>query len=119
MRPAVHDRGRVGKGVLTAGDHLTAASSPRAGHCEDIELEHLARAVGTPAYVYSASHMREQYRRLAAALSGAGHRIHYSVKANSSLAVLALLRELGAGVDIVSGGELARALRVGYAGADV
>jgi diaminopimelate decarboxylase len=119
MRPAVHHRGRVGKGVLTAADHFTAAGGPRAGRCERIELEHLAQAVGTPAYVYSASHIREQYRRLASALSGARHRIHYSVKANSSLAVLSLLRELGAGVDIVSGGELERALRAGYSGADV
>ncbi|HEY7407146.1 MAG TPA: diaminopimelate decarboxylase, partial [Gemmatimonadaceae bacterium] len=53
------------------------------------------------------------------ALAGAEHRIHYSVKANSSLAVLALLRDLGAGVDIVSGGELERALRAGFAGRDV
>lgn len=118
MRTAVHDRGRVGKGVLTAGQHLTAGA-PRAGRCEDVPLEQLARAVGTPAYVYSASHIREQYRRLATALSGARHRIHYSVKANSSLAVLALVHELGAGVDIVSGGELERSLRAGYSGSDV
>ena len=109
----------MGEVVLTAAAHLTAAGSPRAGRCEDIELERLARAVGTPAYVYSASHIREQYRRLDAALSGARHRLHYSVKANSSLGVLALLRELGAGVDIVSGGELERALRAGYSGRDV
>jgi diaminopimelate decarboxylase len=118
MRSAVHERGRVGKGVLTAADRL-AAGTPRVGRCEELALEDLARAVGTPAYVYSASHIREQYRRLATALSGARHRLHYSVKANSSLAVLVLLRELGAGVDIVSGGELERALRAGYAGRDV
>jgi diaminopimelate decarboxylase len=110
----------VGKGVLTAAPHRpTATGTTRAGRCEDVDLEHLARAVGTPAYVYSASHIREQYRRLDAALSRVGHRLHYSVKANSSLGVLALLRELGAGVDIVSGGELERALRAGYAGRDV
>jgi diaminopimelate decarboxylase len=110
----------VGKGVLTATrHHTTAAPFLSAGRCDDIELEQLARAVGTPAYVYSATHIREQYRRLAGALSGATHRIHYSVKANSSLAILALLRELGAGVDIVSGGELERALLAGYAGRDV
>jgi diaminopimelate decarboxylase len=109
----------VGKGVLTAAERPVAPGSPWAGRCEDIELEALARAVGTPAYVYSSTHIREQYRRLARALSGVRHRIHYSVKANSSLAVLALLRELGAGVDIVSGGELYRGLRAGYAGKDV
>jgi diaminopimelate decarboxylase len=84
-----------------------------------MELEPLARAIGTPAYVYSSAHIRDQYRLLAHALSTVAHRIHYSVKANSSLAILALLRELGAGVDIVSGGELYRALIAGYSGNDV
>ena len=110
----------MGKGILTAAPYRAAA--PGAHHparCDDIELDKLALAVGTPAYVYSATHIREQYQRLASALAGARHRIHYSVKANSSLAVLALLRELGAGVDIVSGGELDRALRTGYTGRDV
>lgn len=110
----------MGKGVLTAAARQpTAADIARTGRCEDIELEQLARAVGTPAYVYSASHVREQYRRLDAALSDVRHRVHYSVKANSSLGILALLRELGAGVDIVSGGELERALRAGFTGKDV
>jgi diaminopimelate decarboxylase len=110
----------VGKGVLTTTrQHTAGAGVPWAGRWEAVDLEALARAVGTPAYVYGATHIREQYRRLKGALSGAPHRIHYSVKANSSLAILALLRELGAGVDIVSGGELARALRAGYSGHDV
>jgi diaminopimelate decarboxylase len=110
----------VGKGVLTAvRHHAAAAGAPWAGRCEEIELETLARAVGTPAYVYSTRHIRDQYRRLEKALSGALHRLHYSVKANSSLAILALLRELGTGVDIVSGGELERARRAGYLGRDV
>jgi diaminopimelate decarboxylase len=110
----------VGKGVLTAASHQpSAAGTARAARCEDVDLEHLARTIGTPAYVYSASHIREQYRRLDAALSAVRRRLHYSVKANSSLGILALLRELGAGVDIVSGGELERALRAGYSGRDV
>jgi diaminopimelate decarboxylase len=109
----------VGKGVLTPAERPAAPGTPWAGRCEDIELEALARAVGTPAYVYSSTHIRDQYRHLARPLSSVRHRIHYSVKANSSLAILALLRELGAGVDIVSGGELYRALRVGYSGKDV
>ena len=110
----------MGKGVLTAASHQpSGADTPRAARWEDVDLEHLARVVGTPAYVYSASHIREQYRRLDAALSGVRHRLHYSVKANSSLGILVLLRDLGAGVDIVSGGELERALRAGYAGRDV
>jgi diaminopimelate decarboxylase len=119
MWAAGHDRGRVGEGVLTPAERPAAPGSPWAGRCEDIELEALARVVGTPAYVYSSTHIREQYRQLARALSGVRHRIHYSVKANSSLAILGLLRDLGAGVDIVSGGELYRALKVGYSGRDV
>jgi diaminopimelate decarboxylase len=110
----------VGKGVLTAGRSLAAAAAaPWAGRCDEVELERLARTVGTPAYVYSATHIRDQHRRLESALAGVTHRTHYSVKANSSLAILALLRELGTGVDIVSGGELQRALRAGYSGRDV
>ena len=109
----------MGEGVLTRATRSAPPGSPWAGRCEDIELEALARAVGTPTYVYSSTHIREQFRHLARALSAARHRIHYSVKANSSLAILALLRELEAGVDIVSGGELYRALKVGYSGKDV
>ena len=110
----------MGKGVLTAAPlRASAPGAAWAGRCEDVELAALARVVGTPAYVYSSSHVREQYRQLREALADANHRIHYSVKANSSLAILALLRELGAGVDIVSGGELERSLRAGFSGRDV
>jgi len=86
---------------------------------EGVTLARIAEAVGTPAYVYSAGAIRAQYRELDAALSRIPHRICYSVKANGNLAVLALLRSLGAGVDIVSGGELARALAAGFSGPDV
>lgn len=82
-------------------------------------LERIAREVGTPVYVYSAGSIRSQYARLEAALGGLDHRLHYSVKANSSLAILRLLRTLGAGLDIVSGGELYRALAAGYSGEDI
>ena len=87
--------------------------------CEAVALEHIAERVGTPAYVYSAAAVRGQFAKLDRALAGVPHRLHYSVKANSSLAVLSLLRGLGAGVDIVSGGELHRALAAGFTGADV
>ncbi len=82
-------------------------------------LERIATSVGTPVYVYHADAIRRRYAELTGALSGFSHRIHYSVKANSNLAVLRLLRELGAGVDIVSGGELVRALRAGFAPRDI
>ncbi len=63
--------------------------------------------------------IRAQYETLRSALAPAPHRVHYSVKATSNIAVLALLRSLGAGVDIVSGGELYRALHAGFAGPDI
>jgi diaminopimelate decarboxylase len=87
--------------------------------CEDVSLEAIADAVGTPVYVYSAGSIREQYARLEQALAAIPHRVHYSMKANTSHAILSLLRELGAGVDIVSGGELYRARRAGFTGRDV
>ena len=87
--------------------------------CEKVSLDVIASAVGTPCYVYSASAIREQYRRLRDAMGKLDARLHYSVKANSSIAILALLRELGAGLDIVSGGELFRALKAGYSGRDI
>lgn len=87
--------------------------------CEDVPLEVIAREVGTPCYVYSGALIREQYRRLRSALGKLDARLHYSVKANSSIAILSLLRELGAGLDIVSGGELFRALKAGYSGHDI
>ncbi|HET7586173.1 MAG TPA: diaminopimelate decarboxylase [Gemmatimonadaceae bacterium] len=85
----------------------------------DAALERIAATAGTPVYVYDAGRIRAQYAHLARALAPVPHRIHYSVKANANHAVLSLLRELGAGVDIVSGGELYRALRAGFRGQDV
>ena len=78
-------------------------------------LLRIAGDVGTPVYVYDAREIRAQYHRLSSAFGHTPHRICYSIKANGNLAVLALLRQLGAGADIVSRGELARALRVGFA----
>ena len=82
--------------------------------CADaVALSTIAAAVGTPAYVYAFSVVRERYRRLEAALDGVDHRVCYAVKANSNVAILARLGKLGAGYDIVSGGELERVLRAG------
>ena len=88
-------------------------------HCGDIAVADIVARVGTPAYIYSAPAIRTQYRRLTTALAGVPHRVHYSVKANSTLGILSLLRDLGAGVDIVSGGELHRAMLAGFQGRDV
>ena len=81
--------------------------------CESVPLARIAAAVGTPAYVYSVAALRSGYRRLASAFRGVSCVLCYSVKANSNLAILRELRRLGAGFDIVSGGELYRVLRAG------
>ncbi len=72
---------------------------------ENVPLATIADQVGTPVYVYSAGAIRARYRALADALAPHGAVIHYAVKANSNQAVIALLRELGAGADVVSGGS--------------
>ena len=82
----------------------------------DGQLATIAHAVGTPVYVYDAVLIRERYAALSAALTRRfpAH-VHYAVKANSNLAILALLQRLGAGADIVSGGELFRVRAAGFA----
>lgn len=81
--------------------------------CEDVELAHVANEFGTPAYVYSRKRILANFRRIAEPLGRLNGLACYSVKANSNLAILRLLAASGAGFDIVSGGELARALRAG------
>jgi diaminopimelate decarboxylase len=105
----------VGEGILTAG--FTRVETGLA--CEGVSVTAIAEAEGTPAYVYSAAVVRERYTRLDSALSVLPHRVHYTLKANSNAGILRVLRELGAGVDVVSGGELYRALRVGFEGKDI
>jgi diaminopimelate decarboxylase len=82
---------------------------------EDVDLTALADAVGTPVYVYSEATLRRHLRVFADAFAGADTLVAYSVKANSNLAVLKVLASEGAGADVVSGGELQRALRAGIA----
>lgn len=82
-------------------------------YAEDVPVEQLARAHGTPAYVYSRATLERHYRAYDQALGDHPHLICYAVKANSNLAVLDVLARLGAGFDIVSGGELERVLRAG------
>jgi diaminopimelate decarboxylase len=105
----------MGQGVLTSG----FARVDGALACEGVPLERIAQEVGTPTYVYSAAMVRDRYQRLDTALSELPHRIHYTLKANSNAALLRVLRELGAGVDVVSGGELFRALQLGFRGDDI
>jgi diaminopimelate decarboxylase len=108
-------RGLVGESVLTRA----FARVDGALACEGVALSTIASAVGTPTYIYSANAVREQYARLSAALDGVPFRIHYSLKANSNLALLRLLRSLGSAADVVSGGELYRARRAGFVGTDI
>jgi diaminopimelate decarboxylase len=82
-------------------------------NAEAVPLADIAAAVGTPAYVYSRATLTRHYQVFDQALAGHPHLICYAVKANSNIAVLNLLARLGAGFDIVSGGELARVLRAG------
>ena len=81
--------------------------------CEDVSVADLAGEVATPCYVYSRRAIAEHYRELADAFASAHPLICYAVKANGSLAILRLLADLGAGFDIVSGGELFLAQRAG------
>ncbi len=81
--------------------------------CEDVDLEQVAEKHGTPLYVYSAGTVRDHFRRLDLALGSVEHLICYAVKANSNRSILRLLRDEGAGFDIVSGGELFRVLAAG------
>ncbi len=121
----------MGEGVLavsSSAPHTTptvadgaTGFSRRAGalYAEGVPLSTIAAAVGTPTYVYSANTIRARYERLERAFAGVPHHIHFAMKANSNLSVLRLLQELGAGVDIVSGGELYRAREAGFGGGDV
>ena len=100
-------------------DSESAPGSPefayRAGelHAEEVPLSRIAAAVGTPFYCYSSAAIERRYRSFAAAFADRPVRICYAVKANANLAVIRLLARLGAGADVVSEGELRRALAAG------
>jgi diaminopimelate decarboxylase len=79
-----------------------------------VPLNEIADGVGTPVFAYNAEAIRSRYRTLDDSLAPVPHRICFAVKANSNVAVLRILRDLGAGADIVSGGELSRALAAGF-----
>ena len=81
--------------------------------CEEVPLRALAEACGTPLYVYSHATLERHFRAFDEAFADVPHLTCYAVKANSNLAVLGLLAGWGAGMDVVSGGELFRALRAG------
>jgi diaminopimelate decarboxylase len=82
-------------------------------HAGEVPVSEIADAVGTPVYVYSADAIRSSYCRIERAFAPLGAHLHYAVKASSNLHILRLLHGLGAGMDVVSGGELERAWLAG------
>ena len=86
-------------------------AQPRELLADAVPVRQLAQRFGTPLYVYSASTIRQRYQQFEEAFSACEHTICYSVKANSNLSILKILASLGAGFDIVSGGELHRVLQ--------
>ncbi|WP_282181669.1 diaminopimelate decarboxylase [Aliiroseovarius marinus] len=85
-------------------------------HAEDVSIEEIAAEVGTPFYVYSAATLKRHIGLFNEALDWADHLVCFAVKSNSNLAVLKLLGEMGAGMDVVSGGEYRRAIAAGVPG---
>jgi len=82
-------------------------------HCESVDLAAITRLYGTPTYVYSASTIADNFHRLQRSLSSLDLQICYAMKANSNIALLRLFSNLGAGFDLVSGGEIRRVLAAG------
>src|SRR2546426_12783384 len=81
--------------------------------CENVALADIAQRAGTPCYIYSSQMILDNFRAYDEALGDLPHNVCYSVKANSSVGILALLAQAGSGFDIVSGGELFRVLKAG------
>lgn len=88
-------------------------------HAEDVAIPGIAEAVGTPFYCYSTATLERHYRVFADAFAGTEALVCYAMKANSNQSVLATLAALGAGMDVVSGGELERARRAGVPGSRI
>ncbi|HYN09115.1 MAG TPA: diaminopimelate decarboxylase [Vicinamibacterales bacterium] len=87
--------------------------------CDGVALDDIARAAGTPVHVYSAATIVDRYHALDHAIGEYPHRLHYAMKANSTLAIVRLMRDLGASVDANSGGEIEVAVRAGFAPPDI
>jgi len=82
-------------------------------HAEDVALPQIAESLGTPCYVYSKAALTHAFKNFSAGFKHADHLVCFAVKSNPSLAILNLFAKLGAGFDIVSGGELARVIAAG------
>ena len=99
--------------------HQSFAHTDHGLACDDVSIESIVASVGTPAYIYSAKTIRDSYRAIDEAFAGYPHTIHYAMKANSTLAIVRLLRSLGSRVDANSGGEIDVARRAGFAPSDI
>jgi diaminopimelate decarboxylase len=92
----------------------TSTSAPHGATIDGVPLAEIAERVGTPCYVYAAAAIRAAYFRLDTAFGDYPHAVHYALKANSTLAIVRLLKSLGSGVDANSMGEVDVALRCGF-----
>jgi diaminopimelate decarboxylase len=101
--------------VSNTGFHISSGTLA----CDGVPLTAIADAVGTPVYVYSAALIRERYRALDDAFGDYPHAVHYALKANSTLAIARMLRELGAGADANSIWEIEVATAAGFAPRDI
>ena len=99
--------------------YLPFQPSERGLACDGVSLAAIVDGAGTPLYIYSARAIREAYAAIDAAFAGYPHAIHYALKANSTLAIVRLLRELGSRADANSGGEIEVALRAGFTPGDI
>jgi diaminopimelate decarboxylase len=99
--------------------HQSFTPTPNGLACDNVGIETIVEAVGTPTYIYSATAIREAYRAIDAAFAGYPHAIHYALKANSTLAIVRLLRSIGSRIDANSGGEIQVALRAGYSAGEI
>ena len=99
--------------------HQSFTPAPNGLACDNVGIETIVEAVGTPTYIYSATAIREAYRAIDAAFAGCPHAIHYALKANSTLAIVRLLRSLGSRIDANSGGEIQVAQRAGYSAGEI
>lgn len=112
LRAGRASRGDLGKSILALAPDVFPYRGGKL-HCEDVTAEELVAAHGTPLYVYSHASIVSRFQEFDSAFAGIDRLIAYSVKANGNLALLQLLGQHGAGADIVSGGELHRALLAG------
>jgi diaminopimelate decarboxylase len=94
--------------------HQSFTPTPNGLACDTVGVESIVEEVGTPVYIYSARAIRDAYRAIDAAFAAYPHAIHYALKANSTLAIVRLLRSIGSRIDANSAGEIKVAQRAGY-----